>query len=247
MAAGLAATLATRGVTVVSGGARGIDTAAHRGALETGGPTVAVLGSGLARPYPAENKRLFNKIADGGGAVISELPVDYAARPENFPRRNRLISGLSAGVVVVEAAERSGSLITAGFALEQNREVLAVPGPVHSEVSVGCHRLIQTGAKLVQNSDDILDELSPLYRGALRPRGLATAGQPPETAQKPTDDQRTVLSVLDVIEPRHIDEIADRTPLGTARLQAALFGLVLRGSVEELTGRYYVLRPPRDA
>ena len=174
IAAGLASGLAARGVEVVSGGARGIDTLAHRGALEARGATVAVLGSGLGEPYPEENTALFGEIAEKG-AVVSEFPMRKRPDPGHFPRRNRLISALSAAVVVVEAAERSGSLITAGFALDQGREVLAVPGPVSSPKSTGCNRLIQQGAKLVQNIDDILEELPPIYLTAL-PRGGAPAG-----------------------------------------------------------------------
>ncbi|ANM32246.1 hypothetical protein ABI59_13280 [Acidobacteria bacterium Mor1] len=244
IAAGLSASLTRQGLEVVSGGARGIDTAAHKGALEAGGSTIAVLGAGLGRLYPPENRDLFREIA-GSGAVLSELPMDAPARPEQFPRRNRLIAALSAAVVVVEAAGRSGALITARQALDLGREVMAVPGPIHSPVAEGCHRLIQQGARLVHTSADILDELSPMYTSGLRSPSPG-AGPGAETSEKETIDERAVVAVLDVVEPRHIDELAERTPLGTARLQAALFSLVLRGSVEELTGRYYVLRPKTE-
>lgn len=239
VATGLGLGLAARGAEVVSGGARGIDTCAHRGALEEGGRTIAVLGSGLSLPYPRENSELFDRIA-AAGAVLSEFPLEQPPRPENFPRRNRLISGLSAAVVVVEAAARSGSLVTAGHALEQGREVLAVPGPVSSERSVGCHRLIQQGARLVQNVDDIVTELSPMYRDAL----VAPASARPAAAGDPvavpgTPDEDAVLALLDAVEPLHLDELAERVAFGIARLQAALFGLELRGVLEVLPGRYY--------
>ncbi|HXV75737.1 MAG TPA: DNA-processing protein DprA, partial [Candidatus Polarisedimenticolaceae bacterium] len=166
VAIGLAAQLAVRGIEVVSGGARGIDCLAHRSVLDEGHRTVAVLGSGLLRPYPDENVGLYDEVA-AAGAVLSEFPLHYPPRADNFPRRNRIISGLSAAVIVVEAAERSGALITARAALEQGREVLAIPGPIDSHKSVGCNRLIQQGAKLVQGVDDVLDELSPMYRSAV--------------------------------------------------------------------------------
>jgi len=243
VASGLGATLATRGITVVSGGARGIDASAHAGALEAGGPTVAVLGSGFARPYPAENVALFERIAGEGGAVLSEFPLDAPPEGHHFLRRNRLISGLSAAVVVVEAARRSGSLNTASWALEQGREVMAVPGPVSSLKSEGCHRLIQQGAKLVHHSDDILEELSPMYRSALPRNGEPAADVPRRDAVESAPDEAAVLALLDEVEPLHIDLLAERVPFGVGRLQAALFALVLRGSVEETTGRYYVSRP----
>ena len=252
VAAGLACSLADQGVVVVSGGARGIDSCAHRGALEARGPTVAVLGSGFRQPYPAENASLFDRIVERG-AVVSEFPIDAPPLAGNFPRRNRLISGLSAAVVVVEATLRSGSLITAGHALDQGREVLAVPGPVSSELSQGCHRLIQQGAKLIQNTEDILEELSPMYRAAL-PAGKDN--EPPGVKKNDNDknvalegltpDEAAALSLLDAAEPLHIDLLAERAPFGIARLQAALFGLVVRGAVEELIGRYYLSRPWRD-
>jgi DNA processing protein len=246
VATGTAGSLAAKGVEVVSGGARGVDSLAHRGALETEGTTVAVLGSGLLRPYPAENERLFDRIAENG-AVVSEFPLETPPLAKHFPRRNRLISGLSAAVVVVEAAERSGTLLTAGHALEQGREVMAVPGPVTSDRSIGCHRLIQQGAKLVQNTADIIDELSPMYREALRPRldsaVPASQKEGPDAGPPLEPDEAAVLAFLDPVRPMHVDELAEKAPFGIARLQAALFGLVLGGSVEEQSGRYYLCRP----
>jgi len=245
VAIGLAGGLAARGIDVVSGGARGIDSCAHRGALEEEGRSVAVLGSGLLRPYPAENAELFDQLARSG-AVLTEFPLEYPPMAENFPRRNRLISGLSVAVIVVEAALKSGSLVTAGHALDQGREVLAVPGPVSSSRSAGCHKLIQQGAQLVQNIDDILEELSPFYRSEV--------GSPPDPlakiAQSVEDlgpDERSVLELLDAAEPRHLDELVDAALFGIPRLQSALLGLELRGRVEQTGGGYYLLRPSAEA
>jgi DNA processing protein len=203
------------------------------------------MGSGFRRLYPPENVEMFDKIADNG-AIISEFPLDMEPKGENFPRRNRLIAGLSAAVVVVEAAERSGSLSTAGHALEQGREVMAVPGPVSSELSAGCHRLIQQGAKLVHSIGDVLEELSPMYAEALRSRVAAPSGEPEPTPVSLDPDEAAVLALLDDPEPVQLDALADRAPFGIARLQTALFGLEVRGAVEQLPGRYYLARPRRQ-
>ncbi|HEX5044674.1 MAG TPA: DNA-processing protein DprA [Candidatus Polarisedimenticolaceae bacterium] len=242
VAAGLGAGLAQRGIEVVSGGARGIDTAAHVGAVEAGGRSVAVLGSGLARPYPTENAALFARMA-GSGALLSEFPLEAGPMPEHFPRRNRLISGLSAAVIVVEATARSGSLLTAAHALDQGRDVLAVPGPVSSPQSEGCHRLIQQGARLVQGVEDVLAELGPMYAGAVQ---AGPAPQSPEAGGDLSDDEKEVLSLLEDPEPVHLDALADAASFGVARLQAALFGLEARGAVDPLPGRYYVAAPRKE-
>jgi DNA processing protein len=242
----LAGELAGRGVEIVSGGARGVDTLAHTEALRAGGRTLVVLGSGLARPYPRENRRLFEKIGERG-AVLSEFPLDQGPKPGHFPRRNRLISGLSAAVLVVEANRRSGSLITARHAVEQGREVLAVPGPVTSERSVGCHRLIQEGARLAHDAQDVIAELPPLYAAALEdppPRAdSAPASTPsaavPEALRRGSPDELAVAGLLDRPEAVHLDELAESAPFGIARLQLALIGLQVQGVLEALPGRYY--------
>jgi len=246
LAGKIAAGLAERGLGVVSGGARGIDTCAHRGALDAGGSTIAVLGSGLLEPYPPENYALFEEILEHG-ALISEFPMTCPPSTATFPQRNRLVSGLSAAVVVVEAAAKSGALITAGHALEQGREVMAVPGPATSSRSVGANRLIQEGAKLVQEIGDIVIELPPFYL-----QGLPAGGNPPEkTEEEPdfeglTGDEKQVLGMLDEVEPVHADDLALAAPFDVARLQVALFGLQLRGAVDLEPGRYYLLRPRRE-
>lgn len=244
VASALGAGLASRRIEIVSGGARGVDAAAHRSALGVaGGRTIAVLGSGLLRPYPPEHAELFEEIA-AHGAAVTEFPMEEPPRAENFPRRNRLISGLSAAVVVVEAAERSGSLSTAAHALEQGREVLAVPGAVHSAKSVGCHRLIQQGAKLVHEIEDVVLELSPMYRDGVGPK--PSAGEAP-ALDGLTEDETALLSVVAEHGPLHLDRLADLAPFGISRVQAALFGLELRSAVEQTPGKYYVLRPRKEA
>ena len=166
--------LAQRSVTVVSGLARGIDTSAHRGALEAGGRTIAVMGNGLSIVYPATNSNLAEKI-EASGALVSEFPMAAKPKPRNFPRRNRIISGLTLGTVVVEASNRSGALITARLAAEQNREVFAVPGEIFSELSTGTHKLINEGAKLINTVDDLLNELPPHVLNQIQPQISAEA------------------------------------------------------------------------
>ena len=166
--------LAQHGLTVVSGFAKGIDTSAHRGALEAGGRTVAVMGNGLGFIYPAANRALVEKI-EASGALISEFPIEVKPKPRNFPRRNRIISGLTLGTVVVEASNRSGALITARLAGEQGREVFAVPGEIFSELSTGTHRLINDGAKLINTVDDLLNELPQHALNRIQPPGSTSS------------------------------------------------------------------------
>jgi DNA processing protein len=223
----LAADLATSGVTIVSGLARGVDSAAHRGALAAGGVTVAVLGSGVDVIYPAEHGALAKSI-DATGAVVSELVPGTRPHPRFFPLRNRIISGLSRAVVVIEASEKSGSLITARCALDQGRDVLAVPGNVLSGRSRGAHALLRDGAKIVESADDILEEL-----------GMATraAGAAPDAAG--VDSARRADPVLDCLVPGEafdLDEISERSGLKTPRLLPRLFELELEGMVRRVGG-----------
>jgi DNA processing protein len=236
MAEKLAADLAGRGLVVISGLARGIDSAAHWGALEKG-KTVAVLGSGLARIYPRENRRLFERIMENG-AVVSEFPLDAEPLSHHFPQRNRLISGLSLGLVVVEAAERSGSLISARLALEQDREVMAVPGSVASLLSRGVHRLIKEGAKLVETWEDVAEELpSPVREGL-----LDRAGESGRRAPDLSPEEQDVYNRLDTESLTHVDELVERTEYTVSEILAILLNLELKGLVFQSPGKYYLRR-----
>lgn len=230
-----AKTLAEAGLTVVSGLALGIDAAAHRGALAGRGSTIAVIGTGADRIYPAANEALTREIA-ARGAVISEFPLGTPAVAANFPRRNRLIAGLARGCLVVEAAERSGSLITARLAGENGREVFAIPGSIHSSLSKGCHRLIRQGAKLVESAEDILEELR--WEAVVAPgaAGRSATARKPATRLDATDDP--VLAALGH-DPTDLDSLAQRTGLSPAELLAALLPLELAGRVSPLPGGRY--------
>jgi DNA processing protein len=230
----LAADLAARGATIVSGFARGIDSAAHRGALAAGGRTIAVLGCGVDVPYPPENRKLVGRVLERG-ALISQFPMGTPALPGHFPLRNRTIAGLALGTIVVEAAERSGALITAGHAGELGREVFAVPGPVTSETSRGANRLIQDGAKLVQGWEDVVAELPPVWRRCLTEGAGAEAPGP-----APEGDEPRVLALLGG-EPIHIDQVIDRSGVPSGRAAAALLSLELKGWVRHLPGQHYTL------
>ena len=233
--------LARRGITVVSGLATGIDTHAHRGALAERGYTAAVLGSGLDRPYPPQNRDLFHVISESG-ATLSEFPMGASAEAHNFPRRNRIISGLSLGVLVVEAGERSGALITARLALDQNREVFAIPGPVHSGRSRGANRLIRQGAVLVQSVEDILDELRP-HLTPIPPQDA----RPKQAAELPdlSRRERRVYECLSDDVPSHIDVVAERADMTAAGVLSVLLSLELAGIAEQLPGKRYVRKPVR--
>jgi DNA processing protein len=246
----LARDLAQRGVTVVSGFARGIDAAAHRGALEGGGRTVAVLGTGVDQHYPRDHQRLGEEILENGGALVTQFPIGTPPTSENFPYRNRIISGLSLGVLVVEAAENSGSLITARLAIEQNREVFAVPGNITSKNSFGTNYLIKgAGAKLVQQWQDIATELPPQIAAKLLPppfgerrRERSLADQLSLVPQALKGNERSVFKLLTADSPSHIDSLVEESKLSVADLTAALLALEMRELVRALPGKCFVRR-----
>mgnify|MGYP001115180768 CR=1 FL=1 len=231
MAGELARELGRRGLTIVSGLARGIDAAAHRGALEVGARTVAVLGHGLDQTYPPEHRDLAESVA-ASGVLLSEFPLGTAPLRPHFPRRNRIISGLSLGVVVVEAGVESGALITANHALDQGRDVFAVPGRVHARYSEGCNRLIKAGAKLVESWEDVLAELVPNLKGRKRRR---PAGPPPADL---ADEEQRIYDLL-ADGPLHIDAIIVQSGLGGGRAASVLVGLEMKGTVRQLRGKVF--------
>ena len=253
--------LAERGITVVSGFARGIDTCVHRGALEAGGRTIAVFGCGLSIIYPETNRTLAAEIIKSG-ALVSEFPMTMPPRGKNFPRRNRVISGLTLGTLVVEASERSGSLITARHAAEQGREVFAVPGQIFSGVSRGTHSLINQGATLINSVDDLLDALPQDYTPILGGESSKSTVQPlsrrPDKVDSPqsgakrsapapqpkaslnlTPDEQTVLAAMEV-DSVHIDEITRVTQLPIGKVSSLLVMLELKGIVQQLPGKQFV-------
>jgi DNA processing protein len=246
IASKLASDLAQRGITVVSGLARGVDTQAHKGALDAGGRTFAVCGCGLDVAYPSENRALMEQI-ENAGACISEFAPTVHPEAWHFPARNRIISGLSVGVLVVEAAERSGALITADFALEQGREVFAVPGNIHKAQSKGAHALIKAGATLVDSVDDILTALNSRalpfedLQKAQKTR-KAEVGTGPKTSGIRPDlsaAENRVHLALDV-EPRHVDDIAAIANMGAGEVNATLVMLELKGAARRLPGGLFV-------
>ncbi|MCB2261932.1 MAG: DNA-processing protein DprA [Candidatus Thiosymbion ectosymbiont of Robbea hypermnestra] len=232
---GLARYLAACGLTIVSGLAIGIDAAAHTGSLEEG-RTVAVLGTGPDRVYPAAHRDLARRIAKNG-ALVTEYPPGTAPLGRNFPRRNRLISGLSLGTLVTEAAPKSGSLITARYAVEQGREVFAVPGSIHNPLARGCHALIRDGAKLVESAADILEELAPLL-GPLVTEAAEPAGSGPRDSEELDADYRRLLENLghDPVSP---DELTRRTGLSAQNIASMLLLLELQGHVSPCPGGRY--------
>ncbi len=232
----LASSLARVGLTVVSGLARGIDAAAHRGALAAGGRTLAVLANGLAEVYPPEHEGLAREVV-AAGAILSESPMRQMPLAGLFPQRNRIISGLCLGVVVVEATPRSGSLSTAKHAMEQNREVFAVPGPVDSLPSRGCHYLIRDGARLVETVDDILEELGPLVREVRRAPDEPTVRHPAELSL--SDQERSILGRLGD-GPVSVDELIVGVGLTASQVMATLSVLEMRRLVKRLPGPRFV-------
>jgi DNA processing protein len=235
----LSSEMAAAGATIVSGLARGIDTAAHRGALAAGGKTIAVLGSGLERIYPAVNHDLFHEIA-ASGAVITELPLKAGPDGHHFPVRNRIISGISLGTVVVEAARKSGSLITARLALEQNREVFAVPGSVRSSKSAGTHYLIKQGAKLVEAAADVFEELPPTAKlsADAPPKAAGTTEAPLQEAMALSPEERQVMDALNPY-PVHIDVLVRQLDMEAGRISAILLQLELKGLANQAPGKMF--------
>jgi DNA processing protein len=249
----LSADLAHASLTIVSGMARGIDTSAHKGALGAGGDTVAVLGCGVDVVYPAENRKLYSEIA-ARGLVVSEFPMGSTAFPQNFPIRNRIISGLSFGVLVVEGAQYSGSAITAKLAMDQGREVFAVPGNITSKLSWGPNLLIKQGAKIVQDWNDVIVELPPESRRHLIDKGRAKAGPGVDessqgeqasllggSVQQVDGTARQALEALQVDAATHLDDLLEKLPdTSASEIIAALFELEMLGLVKQLPGKNFV-------
>jgi len=242
--------LAQRSVTIISGLARGIDAAAHRGALEAGGRTVAVMGTGLDQVYPRDHKKLTEQILKHNGALVTQFPLGTPPVSENFPYRNRVISGLSLGVVVVEAAENSGSLITARLAMEQNREVFAVPGNITSRNSFGTNYLIKgAGAKLVQQWQDIVSELPADIAAQLLPPPSKKSKQKGELLNQLqlapsglSTNERAIFSLLTTDAPQQIDALAETTKLSINQITSALLTLEMRELIRALPGKCFVRR-----
>jgi len=245
MAERLSTDLAARGLVIISGLARGVDTASHRGAIAAKGKTVAVLGTGIDVMYPRENTRLAEQIVALGGALITEFPVGTSPTPQNFPIRNRIISGMSAGVLVVEAAEYSGTRITSRCALEQNRDVYAVPGNVTNRNSWGPNTLIKQGAKLVATWEDVWEELPAEVQAALS--SMQNESPEPETASLFPDGvssphEKKILKLLQADESTHIDQLVEllENEMSSSEIFAALFELELNGKIRQLPGKNFV-------
>ena len=237
--------LAANGVCIVSGLARGIDSAAHRGAIRGNGKTIAVLGTGIDNVYPKENAKLVGEILENGGAIVSQFPLGTPPLKDNFPYRNRIISGLSLGVLIVEASERSGSLITARLAMEQNREVLAVPGNITSKNSFGTNYLIKSGAKLVQQWQDVVTELPGEISAAILPPKIELAEGEDETKQQEltpanlSENERRVWHLLSSDETTHIDALLEKSELSFGNLNKVLFDLEMRDLIRATAGKNY--------
>jgi DNA processing protein len=240
--------LASRGISIVSGLARGIDAAAHKGAIQGGGRTVAVMGTGLDSVYPRENTGLVREILASGGCIVTQFPLRTPPLKDNFPYRNRIISGLSLGVLIVEASERSGSLITARLAAEQNREVMAVPGNITSGNSFGTNYLIKSGAKLVQQWQDVVAELPSEIGAAILPPkieegvGRSDKTQPGVPPTGLSVNEQKVWMTLSPDDQTHIDVLLETTGLSFGDLNAALVGLDIRDLIRVLPGKQYARR-----
>ena len=253
MAEMLSRDLANRRLTILSGMARGVDTAAHKGALDAGGKTVAVWGTGIDVVYPKENKKLAERIVASGGTIVSEFPLGTFPAPQNFPLRNRILSGMSVGVLVVEAGEYSGTRITARCAMEQNRDVYAVPGNVTNKNAWGPNTLIKQGAKLTATWEDVWEDLPSQIRlqledemdaaGGIESKGGGAASLFSDDGEKPLPEhERVVLERLRRDESMQLDELIEglERELGSAEIFTALFELELRGRVKQLPGKNYV-------
>jgi DNA processing protein len=246
MAERLACDLAAQGLVIISGMARGVDTASHRGAIAAKGKTVAVFGTGVDVIYPKENSRLSEQILALGGALISEFAMGTFAAPQNFPIRNRILSGMSVGVLVVEAAEYSGTRITARCALEQNRDVFAVPGNVTNKNSWGPNTLIKQGAKLVATWEDVWEDLPGEVKLALTPAPLAESESATSASLFPGEElplhEKRILNLLKVDEATQIDELVERleNEMSSSEIFAALFELELTGKVRQMPGKNFV-------
>jgi DNA processing protein len=247
MAERLSCDLAARGIIIISGLARGVDTAAHRGAVNARAKTVAVFGTGVDEIYPRANKKLAEQIVEFGGALISEFPTGTFPAPQNFPIRNRIISGLSVGVLVIEAGEYSGTRITSRCALEQCREVFAVPGNVTNKLAWGPNTLIKQGAKLVATWEDVWEELATEVRLQVGPPAEADATKAQATAslfdqQEMPAQERKVYALLRADESVHIDELIEKLDgrLSSAEIFSALFELEMASKIRQMPGKYYV-------
>jgi DNA processing protein len=240
--------LAASGFTIISGMARGIDSEAHKGALSAGGRTIAVQGCGLSRIFPPENKNLFEKICQNG-ACVSELPMEYEPLPENFPPRNRIIAGLSVATIVVEAMPRSGALITAQTALENNREVMAIPGKIDSPLSKGPHKLIKQGAKLIESVDDVIEALEFLQKDFAQHVEDSSRKAIEKTQQNLFDmsklnltkEEQKIMDCLDS-EPIHVEELIAKSELPAGKVNASLISMRLKGIIKQFPGNYFSKR-----